>query len=150
MKPSGHVHASPFVSARHAVALATVLLGAAACVEPPPDLLIGTFRDDYGSAYTITSTAWTHDGAATYHVVRWNVAEQYLIARNDSANASAPGRWSRIDWVPLDGMSPYEWGYCYSAYDAESAAAAESVSVARRDTPRTGCNGFPFTRMAPE
>ena len=49
----------------------------------------------------------------------------------------------------LEGMPPYRWGYCYSTWTAASAAVAETVSVARRDTPRTGCNGFPFSRMKP-
>jgi hypothetical protein len=82
-----------------------------------------------------------------YHIVRWVPERHYLIARNDSANRSAPGRWTRIDWLPLGGMPPYEWGFCFSAYAAPSAAAAESVTVARPETPRTGCNGYPYTRM---
>lgn len=44
-------------------------------------------------------------------------------------------------------MAPYTWGYCYSAYNAPSAAVAETVSVANRAIPRTGCNGYPFSRM---
>ncbi|HTE45598.1 MAG TPA: hypothetical protein VK636_10170, partial [Gemmatimonadaceae bacterium] len=82
-----------------------------------------------------------------YHIVRSVLSGQYLIAHNDSANRGAPGRWTRIDWVKLDGMPPYTWGFCFSAYDARSAATAESVSIARPATPKTGCNGFPYTRM---
>jgi hypothetical protein len=112
-----------------------------------PASQIGEFLDDYGERYRITATEWTQLPRARYHILKWNVAGQYLIARNDSANASDAGLWTRIDWVDLPGMPPYRWGFCYSAYRAPSAAVAETVSVARRETPRTGCNGFPFSRM---
>lgn len=51
------------------------------------------------------------------------------------------------DWARLDGMAPYEWAFCFSAYNAPTAAAAESVSIARPEAPKTGCNGYPYTRM---
>lgn len=72
-----------------------------------------------------------------------------MIAQNDLDNPGDGGLWTRIDWLPLRGMSPWEWGFCLSAYKAVSAAAAESTRVARRETPRTGCNGHPFSRMRP-
>ena len=129
-------------------------VGVAACASTSPAKqstapgeLLGDFLDDYGARYRITPTEWTQLPRGRYHVLKWNVAGQYLIARNDSANASDAGLWTRIDWVTLQGMPPYRWGFCYSAYRAPSAAVAETVSVARRETPRTGCNGFPFSRM---
>ena len=76
---------------------------------------------------------------------RWD--GQTLIAQNDSANAYAPGLWTRIDWVRLDGMAPYTWAFCLTAYDAPTRAAAEATPPADRATPRTGCNGYPFSRM---
>jgi hypothetical protein len=115
----------------------------------PPSFLLGTFEDDYNSRYTITAQTWDHGTRSRYHIIRWDVAGQFLIARNDSANPGDKGLWTRIDWVPLSGMPPYAWGYCYSAFNAPSAAVAETVSVAKRATPRTGCNGFPFSRMRP-
>jgi hypothetical protein len=115
--------------------------------RPPPMLLLGEFVDDYGIKYRIGERTWLQLPSARYHIVKWATAGRYLIARNDSANKSDGGLWTRIDWLKLDGMAPYEWGFCLSAYNAPTAAAAESVSVARRDTPRTGCNGFPFSRM---
>jgi hypothetical protein len=34
-----------------------------------------------------------------------------------------------------------------SAYQAPTADSAEATRIARPDTPRTGCNGYPFSRM---
>jgi len=136
---------------RLATLLALLVLGGCASrvgvAEPPPALVLGTFADDYGSTYAITKETWEHRGYARYHVVRWRPEAGYLVARNDAANPTDGGRWTRIDWVRLDGMAPYEWAFCLSAYDALTAAAAESTRVARPETPRTGCSGHPFSRM---
>ncbi len=110
-------------------------------------MMIGAFVDDYGNQYAISKSEWLQLPRNRHRIVRWHVAERYLIAQNDSANPSARGRWMRIDWLRLSDMAPYDWAFCYSAYDAATAAAAESAAVARRDAPRTGCNGFPFSRM---
>ena len=113
----------------------------------PPGFVLGTFEDDYGSTYEINEATWEHLGYARYHVVRWRSEAGYLVARNDTTNPDDGGLWTRIDWVRLDGMAPYEWAFCLSAYDAPTAAAAESTRVAQPETPRTGCNGHPFSRM---
>lgn len=110
-------------------------------------MMLGTFVDDYGNQYAISKSEWLQLPRNRHRIVRWHVAEQYLIAQNDSGNPSAKGRWTRIDWLRLNDMAPYDWAFCYSAFAAATAAAAESAAVARRDTPRTGCNGFPFSRM---
>jgi hypothetical protein len=121
--------------------------------QPAPQELLGRFIDDYGDRFTISAADWIqhpdsgYTNTARYHIRRWDSAGQYLIAENDSANPSGGGRWTRIDWLPLTGMAPWTWGFCLSAYDAPTATAAESVTVARRDTPMTGCNGHPFSRM---
>jgi hypothetical protein len=113
----------------------------------PPSLVIGDFEDDYGARHTVTAREWLQHPRNRYHIVRWVPEQQYLIARNDSANRGAAGRWTRIDWVSLTGMPPYEWAFCLSAFDAPTQAAAESTTIARRETPRTGCNGYPFSRL---
>ena len=109
--------------------------------------MYGRFVDDYGSRYEITTSTWRQGTKAEYAIQKWNVAGQYLIAQNNGANASDGGLWTRIDWIRLDGMAPYTWAYCYSAYKAPTPEAAESVSIADRSRPKTGCNGFPFSRM---
>ena len=73
----------------------------------------------------------------------------FLIAQNDSLNQSDANLWTRIDWVKLDSMPPFEWAYCLSAYDAETREEAERTEIANKESPRTGCNGFPFSRMKP-
>ncbi|MEL6614233.1 MAG: hypothetical protein AAFQ43_00770 [Bacteroidota bacterium] len=116
---------------------------------PAPQMLLGSFEDDYDLAYTISTRTWKQRPGGLYHIARWRGSPSggYLIAQNDSSNAADGGRWTRIDWVALPDMAPYEWAFCLSTYDAPTAAAAESSRVARPEAPRTGCNGFPFSRM---
>lgn len=110
-------------------------------------MLLGEWRDDYNSRHTITPTTWTHHPRSTYKVIAWHPDQNYVIARNADDNPSEAGLYTRIDWMPLPDMAPYTWAFCLSAYDAPTAKAAEDVTLANRDTPRTGCNGFPFSRM---
>lgn len=112
-----------------------------------PALLVGAFVDDYGTRHVIGDTLWQHGSRNRYHIVRWDAAGQFLIAQNDSSNSAEKGRWSRIDWMPLTGMPPYAWAWCLTAYDAPTRAAAEATPPANRAAPRTGCGGYPFTRM---
>ncbi len=120
---------------------------ASASAAAPPQWMLGAFQDDYQSRHTITPGSWTQERYATYHVVRWNAEGQYLIARNDAQNRDDAGKWTRIDWMRLDGMPPYEWAYCISIWNADTAEEAAAAPPAGRDTPRTGCGGHPFTRM---
>jgi hypothetical protein len=114
--------------------------------QPPPALL-GTFVDDYGIGHRIDAGEWLQRPDTRYRVVAWYAEAQYLIARNDAGNRTDPDRWTRIDWLALPGMPPWEWAFCLSAWDAPSRADAERADIARRDTPKTGCNGYPFSRM---
>lgn len=113
----------------------------------PPAWMLGAFEDDYQSPHAITADSWTQDRYATYHVVRWSVEGQFLVARNDAGNREDAGKWTRIDWMRLEGMAPYEWAYCISTWNAATQEEAAASTVARRETPRTGCGGHPFTRM---
>src|SRR4051812_14441407 len=113
----------------------------------PPSYVLGSFVDDYGGRHTITPNEWKQGDDDRYRIVRWNADARYLIAENNSVGPASLGRWTRIDWVPLDGLPPYTWAFCFSAYEMKTAAAAESSMVAKPDTLRGGCNGYPFTRM---
>ncbi len=115
----------------------------------PPTFMLGQFEDDYGDSFSISATDFVQLPRGRFHIVQWNVAQQYFIAQNDSLNRSDPSRWTRIDWVPLSGMLPYTWAFCFSAYNATTRAEAEAALTAKRDIPKTGCGGFPFTRMKP-
>jgi hypothetical protein len=112
-----------------------------------PSTFVGDFVDDYGIRYSISSVEWFQRPRAKYHIEYVNAAAEYLVARNDADNPSEKGLWSRIDWVRLENMAPFEWAFCLSAYDASTREAAEAVTIAKRETPRTGCGGHPFSRM---
>jgi hypothetical protein len=102
------------------------------------------------AARTVSTVLHGHGTHSTYEIVAWHADSQYVIARNATKNRSDGGLWTRIDWVPLDGMPPYTWAFCLSAYKAATRAEAEATRVAKRETPRTGCNGYPFSRMRRE
>lgn len=112
-----------------------------------PEMLKGNFMDDYKITYTINDSLWTQKPNAKYHIIKWNEKEQYLIARNDKNNQADGGLYTRIDYMTFENMQPFLWGFCLSAYNASTEAAAEAVRIADRANPRKGCNGFPFSRM---
>lgn len=118
-------------------------------VPAAPIALLGTFTDDYNGSYRIAPDVWEHGTRTRYEIVAWHPDSQYLIARNAATNRADAGLWTRIDWMVLTGMAPYQWAYCLSAYKAPTRDSAQATRVAHRDTPRTGCNGFPFSRMRP-
>jgi hypothetical protein len=115
-----------------------------------PRGLLGTWADDYGSRHAVTDSHWSHDGANRYEIIRWDSVGQFAIARNAASNTTDAGRFTRIDWMSLEGMAPYVWAFCLSTWDAPTADSALRVATARREIPRTGCGGFPFTRLKRE
>lgn len=112
-----------------------------------PEWVKGTFEDDYGIRYNINDSVWTQYPKTKYHILKWNNDGQYLIARNDSKNASEADLFTRIDYMPFNNMEPFLWGFCLSVYNAKSDSLAETTYQADRLNPRKGCNGFPFSRM---
>jgi len=115
--------------------------------QPLPPRLLGAFRDDYGSSYRLSDTLFEHLPRSRYRIVEWQPSEQFFIAQNDSGNPGEPGRWTRVDWMPLPNMAPWEWAFCLTAWNAASADAARATPSADRANPRTGCGSHPFTRM---
>ncbi len=109
--------------------------------------VIGQFVDDYDNEFRVSAVLFEQLPQSRFHIVEWNEAERYFVARNDPKNPSDPGRWTRIDWMLLEGVSPYTWGFCMTAYRAASREEARATPPPNRATPRTGCNGFPFSRM---
>ncbi len=64
-----------------------------------PAELLGSFKDDYGSTYTITNKEWKHGKSTKYHLLRYNREGSFFIAKNDDANPSDKGLYTRIDIV---------------------------------------------------
>lgn len=140
--------------------LVMVLIAAAAVLHgcsgartgptPPPSgapaFLLGDFDDDYGIRYEITDSVWAQLPQSRYVIERWD-RRGFAIARNHADNVEDGGLWTRIDWVRLEDMNPWEWGFCLTIWDAASPVLAEQATTADRLDPRTGCNGFPFSRM---
>ncbi|MES2275582.1 MAG: hypothetical protein V4592_06145 [Bacteroidota bacterium] len=114
---------------------------------PIPATFLGNFTDDYGIGYSITDTLWQQLPRTRFHIIRWNLAKQYLIARNDERNPGEAGLYTRIDFMQFNDMEPWRWGFCLTAYAAKTDAEAEATASADRVHPKTGCNGFPFSRM---
>lgn len=135
--------------------LAAIGLSACATLAPhrpasgaaAPALVTGEFTDDYRGQFSISDSVWFQRPHNRFRVVEWHRDEMYLIAQNAPDDPTAPGLWTRIDWLPLDNMKPFTWGFCLTAFKAATRDAARDVPPAARSTPRTGCNGFPFTRM---
>jgi hypothetical protein len=112
-----------------------------------PALVRGEFTDDYRGQFSISDSVWFQRPRNRFRVVEWHLDEMYLIAQNAPDDPAAPGLWTRIDWLPLDNMKPFTWGFCLTAFKAPTREVARDTPPAARSTPRTGCNGFPFTRM---
>ncbi|MEO8477990.1 MAG: hypothetical protein ABI542_00045 [Gemmatimonadota bacterium] len=112
-----------------------------------PSILRGGFVDDYGTRHQIDDSLWRHGTANRYRVTEWNATSRFLIARNDSANVADAGRYDRIDWVLLSGEDGWSWAFCLVTWNAPSEAAARAATGADTAHPRTGCSGYPFTRM---
>jgi hypothetical protein len=136
---------------------AVALLMACASTPQVPDAprsvaaaeVLGRFNDDYGNAFRVTATLFQQLPNGRFHIVEWHATEHFFVARNDAGNRSDAGLWTRIDWMPFSDMAPYTWGFCMTAYRAATQEAARATPPPNRATPRTGCNGHPFSRMRP-
>ena len=136
--------------------------------DDPPTYLLGTFEDDYGNRHTITPEAWVQEPDVRYDVDWWFGSQRYLVARNARDNAADAGLWTRIDWVELrppelpapesvratpTGVdtagedADWAWAFCLSSWNAPTRSAARRADAADRSVPRSGCGGFPFSRM---
>jgi hypothetical protein len=112
-----------------------------------PSSLLGNFTDDYGIRYSIYDTLWVQHPGIKYHIISWNEQEQYLVARNDAANPSEAGLYSRIDYMYFEKMEPFKWGFCLTVYNAKTKKEAITTAKADRQNPKKGCGGYPFSRM---
>ena len=138
-----------FFFAMHLLAQDSLLLNLPKKVEENGIMnsMLGKFVDDYGIKYTITESVWIQESLNTHHIVKWNVEEGYLIAKNDSINVDERGLYSRIDFMRFMNQGDYKWGYCLTSFDAKTSLEAEKHVAPNRKKPKVGCNGFPFSRM---
>lgn len=117
--------------------------------DSPDPSVIGAFTDDYGNSFRISETLFEQLPHGRFQIAEWHADERFFIAQNGASNPADAGLWTRIDWTPLDGMAPYTWAFCMTAYRAVTREAARATPAADRATPRRGCNGHPFSRMKP-
>lgn len=115
--------------------------------EEIPSFLLGNFEDDYQVNYSISDSLFTMEEHTILHISEWNLEGQYFIGQNDSLNPYDPLLFTRIDWMRFEGMEPFMWGFCMSAYNSTSIDSARAVSTADRKQPKTGCGSYPFSRM---
>lgn len=112
-----------------------------------PPMLLGHFMDDYGIEYDISDTLWVQLPNIKYHIISWDTAGKYLLARNDDKNRSEAGLFTRIDYMSFRNMEPFHWGFCLTVYDAKTPEEARAKAQVDRANPRKGCGGYPFSRM---
>ena len=112
-----------------------------------PKDLVGSFIDDYDIAYTITNDIWIQHPGIQYQIIQYNESGQFIIAQNDKNNPTDPNLFTRIDLMRFSGMAPFTWGFCLTDYKAVSFKKAVLSLPSDRANPRSGCNGFPFSRM---
>lgn len=108
---------------------------------------LGNFVDDYGIEYEVKNDVWIQQPNVKYHIIEWNEKEKYIIAKNDKGNPSEKGMFTKIDITNFENMGDFTWGFCLTKYNAASIAEAKNWAAADKQNPKTGCNGFPFSRM---
>ncbi|MEQ9308347.1 MAG: hypothetical protein RLN90_02770 [Balneolaceae bacterium] len=112
-----------------------------------PIFLIGSFQDDYDVSYFISDSLFEMEDHTKLHILKWDIKEQYFVGQNDSLNPYDPLLYTKIEWMEFEDMAPFEWGFCMSVFNASSLDSAITVRTANRDAPKTGCGGYPFSRM---
>ena len=112
-----------------------------------PDFITGDFEDDYGITYSISDSVFEMGDHTKIYILDWDLEEQFFVGQNDSSNIYDPLLYSRIDWMKFEQTGEFEWGFCMSAYNETTFDSTKSVESVNREAPKTGCNGYPFSRM---
>lgn len=108
----------------------------------------GTYTDEFGTDQTITSSAWSDSFANIFHILSYSNDSNYLIAKNDPANAFNPDLYSRFDWTRFNS----DLYYCQTAFDAATAADAKAAQADPTDPTTGGCDvvgNFSWTNLTP-
>ena len=132
--------------------IALVLAAVVTCAAPDPPGhaptgLLGDWIDDYGIRYEISDTLWLQQPSSVYRVRHWELDGQFLVAQNGPENPADGGLYTRIDWVPIPELAPWEWAFCMATWDANSAEGAAVAPSPDREHLRSGCGGHPFSRL---
>lgn len=112
-----------------------------------PSYLRGNFEDDYGIKYSINDSLWIQHPSTKYHIIACDTTEKYLLVKNDMENKTDGGLFTRIDYMQFTNMQPFGWGFCLTIYNATTVEKAKAMKEADRNNPKTGCGGYPFSRM---
>lgn len=99
----------------------------------------------FGGTYSFDAEV-VDSGYATYDVVGYSEAGQYVVARNSESTGYYPCLYSRFDWTE-DGGDVY---LCRTVLDAGSVEEALARPAADRENLTTGCSGFPWSQLSPE
>ncbi len=90
----------------HIYLLACIIMGCTSKKNTIPDYSLFEFQDDYNIEYQLSDDICVQKPSTRYHIIKWDIENQYLIAQNDSLNAYDGNLYSRIDWVKFDNMPP--------------------------------------------
>ena len=145
--------------------IAASLLALPACDDGSSDeteadsfAIVGNYLDDFMGEHAITAETWTQSGpmiqTSVFHIHSYDNETRHAIAHNDPANMFAGDKYSRFDWVNVDGTLYF----CQSAFDAERVVGAGAVTAADDADPATkGCGvsadnaaGFPWSKLTPQ
>lgn len=77
------------------------------CTSPEkgaPSFMKGSFQDDYNNKFEISDSLFFQKPGSRYHILKWNMDEQYLLAQNGANNPYDVNLFSRIDWMKFEDM----------------------------------------------
>ncbi len=136
-----------------ALLLAALLPAACADDDPSPETLeiAGSYSDDFGTDHTIGDSEWLMDfgefGSASFSVLQFSNAEDFLVAQNGAGNDFNPNLFSRFDWTTFES----ELYFCQGTFAAETEAEAEAADTTDPTDPSSGgCGDFPWSRLTPQ
>lgn len=114
--------------------------------------IAGSWEDSYATKITISQYFYVETyfsgTPSLVYISQFSEDDDYLVGLNDGPGSYYPGMYSRIDWTTdADGGLHL----CTSHYEAPDEATALIPAATTDHTlyDTTGCNGFPFSSLAP-
>jgi len=120
-------------------------------VEPPvPISIAGTWVDPFDVAYVFdldSLTVTAPNDTSVFHLLEWSDTDQWVVARNDSANRIFPDRFSRYEWVFFHD----DLYLCLVTGVADTEPEALNAGPADSSDPRAGgCDFSPWLELLPK